>query len=153
MKTRIAIISMMVLLCTTLLYCAPNDNNSSNNNNRGNDKYNNAENILNDPSLSLTAKQKSDISACIEKHRKEGAQINRKIAAINREIGQEMRAHVVSKKEIDKDKIKKLIVDKKMLEAEMEYLTISTDLDILSHLDEKQLKILRDKHKNNRPRE
>lgn len=150
MKIRMSMISMMILVSSVLLYCAPNNRHNNNNND---DKYDNAENILNDPSLSLTAKQKSAISACITKHRTEGAEINRKMAAINRQIGEEMRMYVATGKAIDKDKIKKLIIEKKMLEAEMEYLTVMTDIEILSHLEEKQLKSLEERRIKNRPRE
>ncbi len=146
-KVKIAIIVVMILVCGVLLYANPN------NNNRGNDKYSNAENILNDSSLNLTSSQKSAISACIRKHRTEGAEINKKIAAINKQIGEEMREHLVSGKAIDRDKIKKLIVDKKMLEADMEYLTIMIDLEIASSLDEKQKAVLRKQHRDSRQRE
>ncbi len=146
MKIRIATISMIIVLSSILLYCAPNNRNNNQ------DKYEDAEKMLEDASLNVTSKQKSTISACIKKHRSEGGELNRKMNAINKQIGDEMREHLVSGRAVDRDKIKKLVIEKKMLEAEVEYLTLITDMDILAALDEKQRAVLREQHTKNRQR-
>ena len=134
LKNKIGLLLMKRLVLPLLLLLLPMLAYSQN-------KY---EDILNDSQINLNKKQKNIVNGCMRRYDNQADPLRKKINEYNKLIVQEIRK--ANYKKLNKDLLKKLIFEKKQIEAELEYVMLILDIEILSELTEEQLSAVRKRY-------